>query len=227
MYHYLSDPNFKNALKKEESKLSQELCHQLNIDHKIGSRVQLIGSAKRNMITQNENEPVDLDYNLIIVKAPINDAKELKNAIMKSFNKVLRRNGYDDCQDSTWAISTRYYSFKKGNQTEFKFDIGIVKEDKEGNWQRLIHLKTGSVQSDTWIWNKTPETRNIKAKEAFIKSKGKWSLLKERYLKYKNDNLRFNNNDLYSFTCYERAVNDVYSHLKNRERIWIFSLFLV
>lgn len=138
---------------------------------------------------------------------------------MKSFNKVLRRNDYDDCQDSTSAISTRYYSFKKGNQTEFKFDIGIVKEDKEGNWQRLIHLKTGSVQSDTWFWNQTPETRNIKVKEAFIKSKEKWSLLKERYLKYKNDNLRFNNNDLYSFTCYEIAVNDVYSHLKNRERI--------
>ena len=166
------------------------------------------------MITQNENEPVDLDYNLVIVKTPIKDGKELKNAIMKSFNKVLRRNGYDDCQDSTSAISTSYYSFKKGNQTEFKFDIGIVKEDEEGNWQRLIHYKTGSVQSDTWIWNKTPETRNIKAKEAFIKSKRKWSLLKERYLKYKNDNLRFNNNGLYSFTCYEKAVNDVYNQLQ-------------
>ena len=123
MYHYLSDPNFKNALKKEGSKLSQELCHQLKIDYEIGSRIQLIGSAKRNMITQNENEPVDLDYNLVIVKTPIKDGRELKNAIKKSFNKVLRRNGYDDCQDSTSAISTRYYSFKKGNQTEFKFDI--------------------------------------------------------------------------------------------------------
>ena len=104
MYHYLSDPTFKNALKKEGPKLSQELCHQLKIDYDIGSRAQLIGSAKRNMITQNENEPIDLDYNLIIVKTPIKDGKELKNAIMKSFNKVLKRNGYDDCQDSTSAI---------------------------------------------------------------------------------------------------------------------------
>lgn len=133
MYHYLSDPTFKNALKKEGSKLSQELCHQLKIDYDTGSRAQLIGSAKRNMITQNENEPVDLDYNLIIVKTPIKDGKELKNAIMKSFNKVLKRNGYDDCQDSTSAISTKYYSFKKGNQTKYKFDIGIIKEDKKVN----------------------------------------------------------------------------------------------
>lgn len=149
MYHYLSDPTFKNALKKEESKLSQELCHQLKIDYDLGSRAQLIGSAKRNMITQNENEPVDLDYNLIIVKTPIKDGKELKNAIMKSFNKVLKRNGYDDCQDSTSAISTKYYSFKKGNQTKYKFDIGIIKEDKKGEWERLIHNKTGIIQSDT------------------------------------------------------------------------------
>lgn len=133
MYHYLSDPTFKNALKKEGSKLSQELCHQLKIDYDTGSRAQLIRSAKRNMITQNENEPVDLDYNLIIVKTPIKDGKELKNAIMKSFNKVLKRNGYDDCQDSTSAISTKYYSFKKGNQTKYKFDIGIIKEDKKVN----------------------------------------------------------------------------------------------
>lgn len=214
MYHYLSDPTFKNALKKEGSKLSQELCHQLKIDYNIGSRAQLIGSAKRNMITQNENEPVDLDYNLIIVKKPIKDGKELKNAIMKSFNKVLKRNGYDDCQDSTSAISTKYYSFKKGNQTKYKFDIGIIKEDKKGEWERLIHNKTGIIQPDTWFWNQTPETRDIKTKEAFIKSKGKWNLLKEKYLKCKNDNLRFNNNGLYSFTCYERAVNDVYNQLQ-------------
>ncbi len=214
MYHYLSDPTFKNALKKEGSKLSQELCHQLKIDYDIGSRAQLIGSAKRNMITQNENEPVDLDYNLIIVKKPIKDGKELKNAIMKSFNKVLKRNGYDDCQDSTSAISTKYYSFKKGNQTKYKFDIGIIKEDKKGEWERLIHNKTGIIQPDTWFWNQTPETRDIKTKEAFIKSKGKWNLLKEKYLKCKNDNLRFNNNGLYSFTCYERAVNDVYNQLQ-------------
>lgn len=214
MYHYLSDPTFKNALKKEGSKLSQELCHQLKIDYDIGSRAQLIGSAKRNMITQNENEPIDLDYNLIIVKTPIKDGKELKNAIMKSFNKVLKRNGYDDCQDSTSAISTKYYSFKKGNQTKYKFDIGIIKEDKKGEWERLIHNKTGIIQHDTWFWNQTPETRDIKTKEAFIKSKGKWNLLKEKYLKCKNDNLRFNNNGLYSFTCYERAVNDVYNQLQ-------------
>ena len=214
MYHYLSDSTFKNALKKEGSKLSQELCHQLKIDHRIGSRAQLIGSAKRNMITQNENEPVDLDYNLIIVKTPIKDGKELKNAIMKSFNKVLKRNGYDDCQDSTSAISTKYYSFKKGNQTKYKFDIGIVKEDEKGEWKRLIHNKTGNIQTDTWFWNQTSVFKDLKKKEAFIKSEGKWTLLKERYLKYKNYNLRFNNNDLYSFTCYERAVNDVYNQLQ-------------
>lgn len=91
------------------------------------------------MITQNENEPVDLDYNLIIVRTPITDTRKLKNAIMASFNKVLKANGYDDCQDSTSPISTGYYNFKEGNQTKFKIDIGIIREDKNGNWERLVH----------------------------------------------------------------------------------------
>ena len=117
------------------------------------------------------------------------------------------------CDYAKEVIAKNGYSFSSSS-SEYSTALFPTNESPQGNWQRLIHYKTGSVQSDTWIWNKTPETRNIKAKEAFIKSKRKWSLLKERYLKYKNDNLRFNNNGLYSFTCYEKAVNDVYNQLQ-------------
>lgn len=97
MYKYLNDPSFEKALRKEATKLTTALAHQLKIDNGIGVSIQQIGSAKRNMITQNSNKPVDIDWNLIINKSPINDAKELKNAIMKTFNKVLKNYGYENC----------------------------------------------------------------------------------------------------------------------------------
>ena len=75
MYHYLTNADFRNKLKSEGTKLTQELCHQLKIDHGIGAIAQLVGSAKRNMITQNENGQVDMDYNLIIVKSPTWDGQ--------------------------------------------------------------------------------------------------------------------------------------------------------
>ena len=211
MYHYLINAKFRKILKGEGTKLSQALCHQLRIDYGIGANAQLVGSAKRNMITQNENGQVDMDYNLIIVKSSITDDQKLKEAVMKSFNKVLKKNGYKDCQDSTSVLSTGFLHFTKGNSSEYKFDIAIVKEDQYGNWHRLIHQKTGWVQHDRWCWNQSPNTKGIREKAEYIKEHSKWQLVRDEYIKLKNNNLRFNNDGLSSFVCYEQAINNVYN----------------
>ena len=216
MYHYLTNANFRKILKDEGAKLTQALCHQLRIDYGIGANAQLVGSAKRNMITQNENGQVDMDYNLIIVKSSITDDQKLKEAVMKSFNKVLKKNGYKDCQDSTSVLSTGFWHFTKGNSSEYKFDIAIVKEDQYGNWHRLIHQKTGWVQHDRWCWNQSPNTKRIRAKAEYIKEHSKWQLVRDEYIKLKNNNLRFNNDGLSSFVCYEQTINNVY----NRRYYW-------
>ncbi len=211
MYHYLTNANFRKILKGEGTKLTQALCHQLRIDYGIGANAQLVGSAKRNMITQNENGQVDMDYNLIIMKSSVTDGQELKEAVMKSFNKVLKKNGYKDCQDSTSVLSTGFLHFTKGNSSEYKFDIAIVKEDQYGNWHRLIHQKTGWVQHDRWCWNQSPNTKRIRAKAECIKEHSKWQLVRDEYIKLKNNNFRFNNDGLSSFVCYEQAINNVYN----------------
>ena len=71
-----------------------------------------------------------MDYNLVVIKSPINNGKDLKEAVRKSFNKVLKKYGYEDWQDSTSSLSTKLKSFNQYNQTKYKFDIAIVKEDK-------------------------------------------------------------------------------------------------
>ena len=35
MYHYLTNANFRKTLKEEGTKLTQQLCHQLKIDHDL------------------------------------------------------------------------------------------------------------------------------------------------------------------------------------------------
>lgn len=213
MYHYLTNANFRKTLKEEGTKLTQQLCHQLKIDHGIGAICQLVGSAKRNMITQNEDGQVDMDYNLIIIKSPTWDGQELKDAVMYSFNKVLKKNGYKNCQDSTSVLSTGFWHFTKGNSSEYKFDIAIIKEDEYGNWHRLIHQKTGLIQYDRWYWNQSPNTKNVKEKADYIKEQAKWQLVRDEYIVLKNNNLRYNNNGLSSFVCYEQAVNNVYNQI--------------
>ena len=103
---------------------------------------------------------------------------------------------------------------KTGKIPHHLYQLNLKVLTNIGDWQRLIHCKTGSIQSDTWFWNQTPDSRDIKRKETYIKNNSDWQLVREKYLTYKNNNLVFDNNNLHSFTCYERAVNDVYNQLQ-------------
>lgn len=80
--------------------------------------VHLVGSGAKNLETQNSNEPIDLDYNLSILKTyelDINkDSAKIKKYVRKMFNKVLKKYGWSDCKDSTSALTTEKYHFTKG-----------------------------------------------------------------------------------------------------------------
>lgn len=55
----------------------------------------MVGSGARNLETQNANEPVDLDYNLNLIKVyqyDWTDRQSIKEYIRKKFNTILNRN---------------------------------------------------------------------------------------------------------------------------------------
>lgn len=87
MYKYLTDVQFIKKLTHEGTKLTQALRHQLKIDYDIGTYIMLVGSAKRKMIAQNEKGDVDMDYNLIVIKSPINNGKDLKERLENHLTK--------------------------------------------------------------------------------------------------------------------------------------------
>lgn len=211
MYHYVEDKDFLNRMKQLCGEIMQSLSHQLKEDYDIGSVPVLIGSGAKNLIMQNEKEPIDLDYNLEIVRcANFNDCRTLKENVRKAFNKVLSNYGWGNCEDSTSSLTTEMRYFNSGNRTEFSIDVCVVTQDAD-KYYRLIHNKTGWVSMDTYYWNEAPNSHKIKSKIDHIKKHGQWLLVREQYERLKNKYLKQNDHNHPSFICYIEAVNNVYN----------------
>ena len=189
MYKYVEDKQFLSRMRSLCGEIMQDLCHTLKEEYDIGASFYLVGSGARNLILQNANQPIDLDYNL------------------------LREYGWSDCQDSTSSLTTEKRHFNQGNSTEFSMDICIVCEDTDGNYHRLIHDKR--CFPNRYFWNQAPNSRNIREKAKYIKEKGIWTLVREQYLKIKKQYLTSNDYNHSSFICYIEAVNNVYNSRKH------------
>lgn len=214
MYQYVTDKVFL----KESYSLCADLVNQLVQALKkegIQTMMTTVGSKKRGLVTQNEQGKIDFDFNLwILVADDYSDCRRLKFTIMRVFDNVLQENGHFNIHshDSTSAINTDYFRFKKGNKTPFKMDICIVKEDRYGCWNRLVHEKTGNAIYDRWYWNQGPNGNDIGKKEEFLKSEAKyWNEVREVYLHKKNMYLSRNDHDHPSFKVYIESINEVYS----------------
>lgn len=165
MYHFIEDKIFERKLRNYCGNIMQSLCHKLKENYSISSSFYLVGSGARNLITQNEDENIDLDYNLEIIKCDginMNDCRKLKNVIIKCFNEFFDECGWSNCEDSTSSITTEKRYFAKGNKTNFSIDICITHKGNDNNYYRLIHRKTGWVQFDSYVWEIAPNSKNLK-----------------------------------------------------------------
>ena len=213
MYHFITDKKFKKKLIACCSDIINQLVQAINRDGKMEVRASLVGSGAKNLMTQNEQEPVDLDYNLEIVDSGefnINDGRGIEEYVRKKFNVVLNRNGWGDCHDSTSAFTTEQRVFNEGNKTPFSMDVCIIYCDGD-RWYRLIHQKTGIVAFDQYYWNEAPNSRGLQRRINWLKENGLWLEVRDTYLTKKNRYLRSQNNDHSSFNCYIEAVNEVYN----------------
>ena len=215
MYNYVTNKQLISRMRSDCGEMMQDLCHTLKEVSDIGAELTLVGSGARNLILQNSNEPIDLDYNLKIVRSDDWDGKYIKECVRKAFNIVLRRHGWRDCEDSKSSLTTEKRYFPRISDTEFSMDVCIVCEGKDGNLYRLIHEKTGYIWADRYSWNMAPNSKDIKFKVDYIKSNGKWELVREQYKNIKNRYLTQNDHNHPSFICYIEAVNNVYNSRKH------------
>lgn len=194
----------------------QETCHVLKEEYDIGATFYLIGSGKRKLILQNANEPIDLDYNLEIVRCEnIKDCRKIKECVKKSFNAVLKNEGLLDCEDSTSVLTSKPMHFSSNQKTSFSIDIAIIRKSDQRIY-RLIHKKTGWRNLDEYYWNEAPHSLNIRKKENLIKKKRQWMKVREEYLRLKNHYLQLNDQNHPSFICYIEAVNNVSNAIQTR-----------
>ena len=217
MYEYVSDREFLSRIRREAGEILQDLCHNLKVDHDIGARFFMVGSGARRLITQNANQPVDLDYNLEIVRCEdFDDCRYLKECVRKSFDKALRARGcyWGNCQDSTSVLTAKRQLYFTTDPANYAIDVCIVMQD-DGHYHRLIHKKTGWVYNDEYYWNIAPHSRKLKEKADYIRKHGKWELVRDQYLRLKNHYLTQNDHNHPSFICYTEAVNNVYNSRKH------------
>ena len=212
MYHYITDKDFLKRMRGVCSGIINQLVQRINNDSVMTVEAHLVGSGAKNLETQNEGNPIDLDYNLCILSSEemdINDCRSIKEYIRKQFNAVLSANDWSDCQDSASVLSTERRHFIKGNSTEFSIDLAIVAEGKN-QWFRLIHEKTGFVPFDRYYWNEAPHSEGLFIKVAKLKENNLWKEVRDAYLDKKNMYLRRQDKNHPSFNVYIEAVNEVY-----------------
>ena len=227
MYHYLEDKDFQHKMCSFSGTLMQSVCHHLKTDFDIGATFYLVGSGARNLILQNNRQPIDLDYNLEIIRCPdFEDCRHLKGCVKKTFNDCLRSAGLHDCEDSRAVLTSKQICFRaetpvdyiffslNHTSTTFTIDICITVRDEKDILYRLIHEKTGFSYCDRYFWNQAPASKNLKHKVDYIKSHGQWQRVREQYLKIKNHYLTHNDHNHPSFICYLEAVNNVYNSRK-------------
>ena len=204
MYHWIDDKEFLKRMRGECSNLINELVQYINNEDFLRVEAQLVGSGGRNLITQNADKSIDLDYNLNIIgiDGDINgDAKQIKEYIREAFNIILKRNNWGDCKDSTSALTTERRYFTEGNNTEFSIDLAITYEDNNGSRHRLIHDKTGFTVLDRWYRVQSPNSEQLQRKIVGLKDANLWNDVRETYLKKKNMYLVRNDYNHPSFVC--------------------------
>ena len=212
MYHFIEDKEFLKSMRSECSDIINQLVQFINGESTLYVEANLVGSGAKHLETQNNNEPVDLDFNLVILDTngvDIRDARTIKEYVRKSFNTVLKRNGWKDCHDSTSALSTGQRVFKTGNKTPFSIDLAIICEGSD-SWYRLIHEKTGNTNLDRYYWVPGPDSKNLLSRVDWVKDNNLWNDVRDAYLEKKNMYLKRRDTDHPSFICYVEAVNEVY-----------------
>ena len=93
MYHFVEDKDFLARAYHDCADIVNQLVQELK-HYEIEARMNVVGSKKRNMITQNANEPIDFDFNLLILNAAdYARTSDLKNDVKEAFNTVLQQMG--------------------------------------------------------------------------------------------------------------------------------------
>ena len=219
MYDWIKDKKFLGMMHSRCAEIVNWLVQDINKSGFMKVKQHLVGSGAKNLILQNEHEPIDLDYNLEIIDCEdYEDCKRIKELVMDTFNGFLPDQDWGYCKDSTSAITTERIHFEGYEDIQFSIDVAITCKDTDGNWWRLVNKKTGIYQNDSWVWEQAPASKGLEKRVEKLKKNSKyWQEVRNRYKEKKNMYLgRPDEKENHpSFNVYIETINEIYyNHFK-------------
>lgn len=200
MYHFKYVPRTKYLpLKEEIIELIMEVQNQVR--DKFTFQFEFVGSTKRNMITEDARSNIgfDFDVNLTVNNDKNYTPKEIRTILRTALTNVSRKYGYNRCEDSTRVITIVNISTKNSSILH-SCDFAIVKGNKYIRFDK---------KENAYVWASQPKdfiNLDKKAKE-LRKDSEIWKVVKEKYLKKKNEN---KNPNKHSRSLYAETINEVY-----------------
>ena len=85
MYHYIQDKDFRKRLKSTCSDIVNQLVQSINKGSVMKVKACLVGSGANNLVTQNANNPIDLDYNICIIDTEPHKTKLFMDEVRSTY----------------------------------------------------------------------------------------------------------------------------------------------
>lgn len=208
MYEYVPKSHI-TVYKMRCQQMLNALQQVLRQEYKVTFQHQVVGSGAENLVMRNGNGGYDLDYNIVIQKAPtdyIESPGRLKEIIRTTMDGIAGP-PFSKGKDSTSSIT---YLVHTDNRTGvlFSMDLAILIE-QDGRILRLIHDKEGK----RYIWNPLCDRKKIDERAAVIRKVGQSAALRETYLRLRNYYLQTQDTTHPAFVVYTQAVNEVYGKI--------------
>lgn len=206
--------NFEYVSRQQLSPVKKNL---ISIIHAVQNAVRqdftfqfyFVGSAERNMVTQDVKSNIGFDFDVNIY---VNDddcrysAKAIKTKIRLELDKVVHHYGYDNAEDSTRVITIKVKD-RNNSSILHSCDFAIVNDytDDDGNErQKYIHFHK---KQKSYSWQKQPQGFYLLEEKAdWIKDCEYWQKVLDLYLYKKNHN---NNPKKHSRSIYAETIHEI------------------
>lgn len=187
MYH------FQYVSKNEIAPIKKQVLEliglvQNEIRDRFTFQYEFVGSVKRNMVTYDVKSNTGFDFDVNIM---VNDdeedytAKEIKQILMKAFNKYAHRYHYDFCEDSTRVFTIKVKD-RRNYRILYSCDFAIVNNYGDGQQEYIRFNK----KSNQYSWVEQPNGFYLLSEKVeFCKQNLLWKEVRELYLEKKNSNI--------------------------------------
>ena len=188
MFEYVPKSEYQHLRNYVENTI-KKVQNEFRINNILTFQFNLIGSAKRKLITRvkNGNQGFDLDYNIVIQKVFDKDyenAKLLKQTFMNLFDKYFD-NSYDYSEDSTSVITIKKLNAQR-NKIICSVDFAIISYyNDEGGEEKQEYIRFDK-NTNSYFWALRKVATNHRYVENLIKENNLWEDVRNLYLENKN-----------------------------------------